>query len=146
VLSNGGVGRPLTEDLMQLAISEAARRNNSFVNMIHSDYDQWNNYASMLRPDKRYNNTTELHGGQTVIDFNGVGWMRDRMAYANRIKFLGLESAGFSRYTLADMHYVNGAGWQGVPGEDAIYAILVHRWQCAVDVRERAGAHLVDLN
>jgi len=58
VLDNGGAGnRPLTEELMQQAISDAEEINNANVELLLSSFPTYNSYVKLLTPDKRYNNT-----------------------------------------------------------------------------------------
>ena len=150
VLDNAGGGvRPITQDLLQAAVSTAMERNSARIQYLYSDYPQYNNFVSTLIPNVRFQNTgqlTTLKGGHEMADFNGIPWIRDRMAYANRVAGLALDTGDWRLAEMAAMHGVNGEGWMPVPGEDARYMILTHRWQMFVsDIRERAGFNLVDL-
>jgi len=154
VLDSSGAGnRPLTEALMQQAVSDAERINNANITMLMSSYPTYDSYVALLTPDKRYQNTTDLKGGHTTLSFNGLPYVKDRFCYQNRIYFLGLdqlqmaETAPLQSLTAEDVtvwnRATNSAGrpldryWRGWVWDDELIVS---------GVRNRTGAVLVNLS
>jgi len=154
VLDSGGAGtRPLTEALMQQALSDAERINNANITALISSYPTYDSYVALLTPDKRYQNTTDLKGGHTTLSFNGLPYIKDRFHYQNSISFLALdqvqmaETAPLRPLTAEDVttwnRAVNASGkpldkyWRGWVWDDELIV---------KGVRNRAGARLVNLS
>jgi hypothetical protein len=149
VLDNGGTGnRPLTEELLQQAISDAERINNANVEFLISHHATYNSYVSLLTPDKRYQNTTQLSGGHTGLTFNGLDWIKDRFMYQNRVVGMApdqlemLETAPLQPLTMNDIHI-----WERLQEYDSYWRGWVMDDQLAVTgLRNRAGFILTELN
>jgi hypothetical protein len=150
VLDNAGVPRPLTEALMQYGFSEAEERNNATIDMLHSGFAMRDTYIDLLLPQKRFNNTLELKGGFKALDFNGVPWTVGRFCYRNRIFGFALQGAGFTRYIVEPMGFVDmggGARWGKTSFDDeGMQAALVERHNYGLDVRQRAGFLITDVS
>lgn len=154
VLDSSGAGnRPLTEALMQQAVSDAERINNANITMLMSSYPTYDSYVALLTPDKRYQNTTDLKGGHTTLSFNGLPYVKDRFCYQNRIYFLGLdqlqmaETAPLQSLTAEDVTVWNRAvGTTGRP-IDRYWRGWVWDDELIVSgVRNRTGALLCNLS
>lgn len=147
VLDNGGAGnRPLTEELMQQAMSDAEEINNANIELILSSFPTYNSYVKLLTPDKRYNNTLELTGGHKTLTFNGVGWVKDRFCYQNRVYFLALDQ--FHILETAPMQPLVGGDvttWERLPDLDKYWRGWTWEDNMIVEVRNRTGAVLTEL-
>lgn len=147
VLDNGGAGnRPLTEELMQQAMSDAEEINNANIELILSSFPTYNSYVKLLTPDKRYNNTLELAGGHKTLTFNGVGWVKDRFCYQNRVYFLALDQ--FHILETAPLQPLVGGDvttWERLPDLDKYWRGWTWEDNMIVEVRNRTGAVLTEL-
>lgn len=148
VIDNGGAGnRPLTEELMQQAMSDAEEINNANIELILSSFPTYNSYVKLLTPDKRYNNTLELQGGHKTLTFNGVGWVKDRFCYQNRVYFLALDQ--FHILETAPMQALVGGDvttWERLPDLDKYWRGWTWEDNMIVEVRNRTGAVLTELS
>ena len=147
VLDNGGSGnRPLTEELMQQAISDAEEINNANIELILSSFPTYNSYVKLLTPDKRYNNTLELAGGHKTLTFNGVGWVKDRFCYQNRVYFLALDQ--FHILETSPLQALVGGDvttWERLQDLDKYWRGWTWEDNMIVEVRNRTGAVLTEL-
>lgn len=149
VLDNSAAGnRPITEALLQSAISDAERRNNANVSMLMSHPYGYDAYVALLTPDKRYQNTTDLKGGHTTLSFNNLPWVKDRFCYQNRVYFLALdqiemlETQALTALTANDVTV-----WERLQDYDMYWRGWVSDDQvCVTGIRERCGAVLTELN
>ncbi len=147
VLDSGGASRPISEELLQQAFSDAEERNNADIKLIHSAYPAYNRYSALLKPDKRYNDTTELKGGHTTLTFNGVPWIKDRFAYKNQVTMMDPDELSiFEVEPLRPLAPLGTPQWERLHDTDAYFTGYVDSWNLGVNVRERCGARLVDLN
>lgn len=149
VLSNGNVLRSLTEALMQELFSECEERNSAKVDTLLSGYAMRDTYGSVLLPDKRWVNTTELKGGFTALDFNGRPWYVDRHCQRNCIYGLALADGGFQKLEVSPMRIVTGPGasaWQRSDPNKLIYNVTLYgSWNYKVDLRQRCGGKVTDI-
>lgn len=147
VLDNGAAGnRPLTEELMQQAISDAEEINNANVELILSSFPTYNSYVKLLTPDKRYNNTLELAGGHKTLTFNGIGWVKDRFCYQNRVYFLALDQ--FHILETAPLQALVGGDvttWERLDEYDKYWRGWTWEDNMIVEIRNRTGAVLTEL-
>jgi len=148
VLDNGGAGnRPLTEELMQQAVSDAEELNGANIDLILSSFPTYNSYVKLLTPDKRYSNTLELAGGHKTLTFNGIAWEKDRFCYQNRVYFLAmdqfhiLETAPLQALVAGDI-----ATWERLPDQDKYWRGWTWEDNMIVEVRNRTGAVLTELS
>lgn len=148
VLDNGGVARALSESLLQQSFSDAEEQNNANIALLLSAYGTYNSYVKLLTPDKRYNNTTDLHGGHKMLDFNGVPWFKDRFAYGNRV--YGINTDAFTVFETEPLQPLSQQGihtWERLKDTDAYWMGQIMSYNVAIsDVRQRAGFVLVDLS
>lgn len=150
VLDNGGAGnRPLELPLLQTAISDAERINGANVTLMLSSFPTYDSYVNKLQPDKRYVNTTELHGGHKLVDFNGIPWEKDRFCYQNRVFFLAMDQFRIVETTSMRAISLNDESvWQRVVGAtdlDKYWRGWKWEDQVIAEVRNRCGAVLVEL-
>lgn len=147
VLDNGGSGsRPLTEELLQQAFSDAEEINNANISILLSAYPAYNAYVKTLTPDKRYNDTLELKGGHKMLSFNGVAWVKDRFCYKNRVYMPNLEE--FTVYEVEPLQPLAAFDvprWERLANKDAYWAGWVTSYNLGVNVRNRCGAVLTEL-
>lgn len=145
VLSGSAGKRPLTEELMQQAISDAEETNNAMVELLLSSYATYNSYVKLLTPDKRYNDTLELKGGHRVLSFNGIGWVKDRYCYGNRVYFMGFDQ--FMVWENSPLNWLDfdGDRWKSFQDDHAYWAGLYTYYNMGVYVRNKTGALLTDL-
>lgn len=147
VMSGGGVLRPLTEGLLQLAFSRVEKQNNGRVDMLWSNYGVYDNFSIGLLGEKRYNNTTELRAGWTVVDYRGKPWYVDRNCLENQLFLLGLDGGGFQQHVNTPFQPLDpyGPHWMRLPDEDKYQAPWVMQGNFGVGIRERVGGRIVDL-
>jgi hypothetical protein len=147
VLDNGGAGnRPLTEELMQQAISDAEEINNANVELLLSSFPTYNSYVKLLTPDKRYNNTLELAGGHKTLTFNGIGWVKDRFCYQNRVYFMAMDQ--FHILETSPLQPLVGGDvttWERLQDLDKYWRGWTWEDNMIVEVRNRTGAVLTEL-
>lgn len=148
VLDSSGAGlRPISEILMQQAISDAERINNANITTLFSHHETYNSYVQILTPDKRYQNTTDLSGGHTALSFNGLPWVKDRFCYQNRVYFLAMDQFEIAE-TQALQALVGGdvTVWERLADNDFYWRAWVWDDQLLVSgIRNRTGALLNDL-
>lgn len=147
VLDNGGSGnRPLTETLMQSALSDAERLNNANITIIMSSFPTYDFFVNTAIGDKRYTNTLTLETGHKVLTFNGLGWVKDRMAYQNEVMFLGLDQVHMiETQAFSDLAIEDVTTWKQVQDIDRYWRGWVWEDQIITDIRQRAGARLTEL-
>lgn len=148
VLGNSGVKRDPTEQLFQRVFEASKEQNNAEIDLVLSKPGVQLAYGETLIGDKRYNNTTTLNGGYTALTVCGKNWVTDRMAWGNRAYCLALSDGGFQQYVVEQFRPLDykGAHWYRVQDEDKYHAAWVSAWTVGVDVRDRCGINLVDLN
>ena len=149
VLDNSGIGnRPLTEALLQQAVSDAERINNANVEFLLSHPYTYDSYVALLVRDKRYQNTTDLGGGHTSLSFNGLKWVKDRFCYQNRVYGLALSGQIEICETspLAPLNAGDVTTWERVTNQDKYSRGWVRDDQLIVsDIRNRCGFVLTEL-
>jgi hypothetical protein len=142
---NGGATRPISEALLQQVLSDAEEQNNANIDVLLSSYSTYNSYFNVLKGDKRFVNTLDLQGGHKVLTFNGVGWVKDRHAYGNRVYGLALDQ--FYNYEVVPLEWLDhdGLKFRKLTDKDDWGATLKTRYTVGVDVRQRCGFLLTDL-
>ena len=108
ILDNGGMGRALTELLMQEAFDDAMEIGEANIDCMLASFAMVRTYSDLLTADKRYPNTTELPGGYSAITFNMKPFIADRDAYHNRIAFKDL--GNIQSFVLADPQWIDEDG------------------------------------
>lgn len=148
VMTGGGVLRPVTEGLLQLASSRIEKQNNGMVDMMVSNYGVRDSYGISLLSQKQYHNTTELRGGWSVLDWNGKPWYVDRLCQENRIYMLGLTGGGFTQHVNTPFQPLDpyGPHWYRLQDQDLYQAAWVADLNIGVGIRERCGGLITDLN
>jgi hypothetical protein len=147
IMTGGGVLRPLTEGLLQLAQSKLEKTNNAKIDMMISNYGPRDSYGISLLGQKQYHNTTELRGGWSVLDWNGKPWYVDRYCPDNRVLLLGLEGGGFIQHVNETFQPLNpyGPHWMRLPDDDKYQVPFVMSGNVGVGIRQRCGGQLTDL-
>lgn len=148
VMDAGGAGaRPISELLLQSAFSDIERLNNGEVSILLSNYGPYNSYVNLLTGDKRFPNTLELRGGHKVLDFNGVGWVKDRFCKGNRVYMPNMPQMKWMQVeALQRLAPLGLPQWERLADNDAYWTGWVYSGNLRVDVRQRAGGVLVDLS
>jgi hypothetical protein len=114
--------------------------------LILSSFPTYNSYVKLLTPDKRYNNTLELAGGHKTLTFNGVGWVKDRFCYQNRVYFLALDQ--FHILETSPLQALVGGDvttWERLQDLDKYWRGWTWEDNMIVEVRNRTGAVLTEL-
>lgn len=144
--SGNNTTRQVNEDFLQQAVSDFEEFNNGELKLLLSSYSTYNSFFSALRGDKRYN-STKLEGGHTLLEFNGVGFLKDRFCYGNRI--IGLDPSQFMYHEVSELKPMAPFGiprWERLNDTEAYWTGMVARGNIGVDVRQRSGFVLADLN
>jgi hypothetical protein len=146
VLDNGGVARAFDFPLMQQCLSDIEEANNANVSLIISPYKQFNDAVNLTLPDKRYNNTTRLETGVTMLDWNGLPWYKDRYCLPGRIMFVAMDQYRvMETEPLTPIRPMDMPQWERLANKDAVWCGFMTQYNMVVNVRERAGGILVDL-
>lgn len=148
VLDNSGAGnRPLTEALMQQAVSDAERINGANLSFGLCHPFTFDSYVALTTPDKRYVNTTELKGGVTSLAFNGMPIVKDRHSYQNRMIFPALDQVKLVvTQELTAMSIEDVPTWERLNDTEKYWRGWVRDDQLIVDgIRNRTGAILTEL-
>ena len=144
VFGNGGVPRAVTDPLLQSALSDIERVNNGEVDFMICFHDIYDAYVNQLLPEKRFATTT-LNGGHKYTDFNAIPWVKDRHCLRNRVFFMNMKC--FYMYEQVPFSIVadDGRKWRALDDSDDMQIVFKKRCQMMVDVRDRAGGVLTDL-
>ncbi len=147
VMTGGGVLRPLTEGLLQLALSRIEKQNNGRVDTLWSNYGVRDAFAISLLGEKRYVNTTKLQAGVQVMDYDGRPWYVDRHCLENQLFLMGLDAGGFTQHVNTPFQPLDpyGPHWMRLQDQDKYQAPWVMAGNVGVGIRERVGGRLTDL-
>lgn len=89
VEANGGVNRPVSENLVEKAAHRAENRSGSSVSSLWAEDGVYRAAANLLQAQKRIVNTQDLKGGHKGLEFNyggeGAPLVRDRDCPPNKI-------------------------------------------------------------
>lgn len=127
VLSNSGVNRALTLDLMQQACDEAEKKGGR-ISIIISPYELRRKYVDLLVADKRFVDKLTLDGGFSAIAYSAGGepipFAVDKAARANTMFFV--DESTLSIYRASDYDWMDSDGniLSRVSGYDAYEATL----------------------
>ena len=139
---NGGTNRDLTLDLIQASVS-AVESQGGKVDLILSDHDIRDAFASLLVADKRFN-TLELDGGWKALDYSGTGWVADADCPPNTVFFIDLDHLQVMQTSDWDWMDEDGAVLSRVSGSDAYEAVLYWYADLTTD-RSKAHSFLRDV-
>lgn len=129
---NSGTNRDMTLDLIQSSITAVAK-NGGKTDLILSDHDIRDTYASLLVADKRFVNTLELDGGFKALEYNGIPWVADADCPPNTVFFLDTDHLEIMEMSDWDWMDKDGAVLSRVSGSDAYEAVLFWYSQLATD-------------
>jgi len=139
----GGTNRDLTLDLIQDSIT-AVEKNGGKTNLILSNHDLRDAYASLVVADKRFVNTLDLDGGFKALEYNGIPWVADKDVYPNTVFFIDTEHLQIMQMSDWDWMDRDGAVLSRVSGSDA-YEAVIYWYADLVTDRPRAHAFLRDV-
>jgi hypothetical protein len=126
VLGNSGSARPLTLQLMQVAVDTPEILSGMPIELILGSYNARNLYLQLLVSQKRFMNTGKLDGGYEALDFNGKRFLVDVDAQDDRIYFLNESS--IEHFGLLDLKFDESDGsilkHQGLTAGDVFYFFL----------------------
>lgn len=142
----GGSPRPIGDALLQQALSDFEERNGGVARRLISAWSIYNAYVQTLIGDKRFN-STKLEGGHTGgITFNGIEWFKSRFMCNNSVTFLDEQMFKiFENQPLAPVDALGTTTWQQMKDKHAFSMAMWTSYNMKVDLRERAGARLVDV-
>jgi len=125
VVSNSGVARKLTLDLMQTA-EDLAEEEGGEISLILTSRTQRRKYLALVKADGRFVNTLKLDGGFTGLEYNEKPLVVDRHCYPGRMYFL--DETSLALYRMADIDWMqeDGAILSRVSGSDAYEAVLFY--------------------
>ncbi len=130
--------RALDESDMDEVVDEIAD-NGGNVNLIITTRAIRRAYVDLLRGDKRYANSTELKGGYTAIDFNGIPIVCDSDCTRDDMYFLTTSSLVLFENGKWDWMDKDGAILSRVSGEDAYEGVLKKYAQLGCYARNQNG-------
>jgi hypothetical protein len=134
LLTNGGVARPLTLELVDEAFLKSVEIGDVVPTVILGDFKQVRKYAQLLLPDRRYptsGGTMNMDGGYGLLSYNSVPFMADRDMWGERLALL--YEPDFRMHVMAD------PGWMDMDGR--IYQRLAdkHAYQATLYAFETMG-------
>lgn len=130
-----GTAGAITEADMQKAVRSLEKRNNRRPAFIFSKHEIRDNYAALLTPNRRYNNTGSFEGGFQSLDYAGIPWYVDKDAADNTIFFLQPEHLIVFEAGPPEWIDDDGAVLNRVPDKDAFEATLKYYFQVGTDSR-----------
>jgi len=119
-------GADLSEDALQAAFdtSEINGDGTSKPNMLLSEHLARRIYIQLLQTYKRFVSPTQLKGGWSALDYNGVPWVTDKLAPPQRLYYLN--SADFVWFVMKEIGWLNEDGtvlkWTGMDSWQAVLA------------------------
>lgn len=145
VFSNAGTPRPLTLNLMQIAIDVPEVLSGRRIDTVIGSFNARDQYLKLLVPQKRFTDM-KLDGGYQVLEYNGREFIVDVDCQDDRIYFLN--RASIQKYGLFDMKFVDRGGGilhhESLSAGDVFYAFL--RSICNLGTTQaNANAKIVDL-
>lgn len=146
VLGNSGTARPLTLQLMQLAVDIPEILSGKKIDYVIGSYNARDAYLNLLVPEKRYT-TLKLDGGSTALEYNGIPFRVDVDCPDGDIFFL--HKASIQKFGLFDLKVVeqNGSmlGHASLAAGDVFYGFL--RAICNFGTNQsNANAKITDLS
>jgi len=149
LLSNGGVPRVLTLDLMENAYNVSMSQTNESPDCIIMDYVQKRKYEQLLVSDKRYTQSRDLpklDGGYGSLAYNNVPIVFDTDTQAGGMYFLNtkylkmFQQFGYQWTTSPDAKFL----WSRVAGYDSYEAVAIYEAEFAA-LRRNNQVRLTDL-
>lgn len=117
VLGNSGTERPLTLNLMQLAMDIPEVLSGRRIDLVVGSYNARDAYLQLLVPQKRFMDL-KLDGGFQVLEYNGRDFLVDVDCQDDTVYFLN--RASIQKYGLFDLKFVEQGG--GVLKHDSLSA------------------------
>ncbi len=136
ILDGSGTNRPLTEGLMQTALTRHRKVNRAKADIMISSHELRDAFGSHLLADRRFMNTMTLSGGWTAVDYAGIPWMVDRDCYPNRLYIADLDSICLGELTPYEWQERTGM-FQQMQDYDEFHARFRGRWNTVTKVRNR---------
>jgi hypothetical protein len=146
VLGNGGVVRPITEDLFQRAVDTAENASGSNLKYWFTTKNVRRNFVNQLATTKRTVNTIKYEGGFDSIEFAGKEIFVDPMAIVNTM--YGIDPEYVKIYETDGMGCIDDDGMilrASLDGSDSVTAKM--RWYSQLGVTYRAACvKITDIN
>lgn len=98
VVDNGGVLRPLTEELMFQVTNEIETRGGKVTDILCSP-NVWTKYGLLLKQERRQNDARDLFGGFKSLDFNGINVVKVPDYEEGRMDFINREDVEYMMLT-----------------------------------------------
>lgn len=145
VLSNGGVQRDLTLQLLQLAMDIPEIVSGRRINLIVGSYNARDRYLQLLVPQKRFTDL-KMDGGFQALEYNGRDFLVDVDCQDGNTYLLNRES--IQKYGLFDLQFVEQTGGilkhDSLSSGDVFYGYM--RAICNLGVTQsNANAKVADL-
>lgn len=134
VLANGGTARSLSEVLMQTAFDTTEQKGGK-VSLVVTSYGGRRAYLNLLTSLKRFQNTLQLEGGFTALDFNGLPLVVDKDAPTGKYFFLDERHLTIYQVGSPAWAELDGAVLSRVSGYDAYEAYYYWDAEFGTDMR-----------
>lgn len=137
VQANGGVLRPLTLDVLDLAWTTAIETGDTTPTVILGSFAGVRQYAKLLLADRRFVGQTDYDGGYKALDYNGIPYIADRDSYNNRAMFI--DESDLTMNVMADPQWMNedGSIYSRLEERDAYQATMYLRENLSSDMRKK---------
>lgn len=140
ILSNGGVARPITIDLLDEAVMTVVETADSVPTAIFGDFKQIRKVAALILPERRFNTTggtIDFELGYGDLTIHGIPFFADRDTYGNSLEFV--DETDLKMYVMKDMTWMDkdGSIYQRMLDKDEYQATFYCRETLGCDVRDK---------
>lgn len=140
ILSNSGVARPITVDLLDEAVMTVVEKADSVPTAIFGDFKQIRKVAALILPDRRFNTTgtpIDFELGYGDLTIHGIPFFADRDCYGNSLEFI--DETDLKLYVMKEMTWMDkdGAIYQRLLDKDEYQATFYCRETMGCDVRDK---------
>lgn len=140
ILSNSGVQRPITVDLLDEAVMTVVEKSDSVPTAIFGDFKQIRKVAALILPDRRFNTTgtpIDFELGYGDLTIHGIPFFADRDCFSNSLEFI--DETDLKLYVMKEMTWMDkdGAIYQRLLDKDEYQATFYCRETMGCDVRDK---------
>ena len=140
ILSNSGVARPITVDLLDEAVMTVVEKADSVPTAIFGDFKQVRKVAALILPDRRFNTTgtpIDFELGYGDLTIHGIPFFADRDCYGNSLEFI--DETDLKLYVMKEMTWMDkdGSIYQRLLDKDEYQATFYCRETMGCDVRDK---------
>lgn len=140
ILSNSGVARPITVDLLDEAVMTVVEKADSVPTAIFGDFKQVRKVAALILPDRRFNTTgtpIDFELGYGDLTIHGIPFFADRDCYGNSLEFI--DETDLKLYVMKEMTWMDkdGSIYQRILDKDEYQATFYCRETMGCDVRDK---------